>query len=118
MRRFIAIVLLAFTISLGVVVGNRLSSEATAVVVGVVCGVVAGLPTSVLLVVVMRRLGERPPSSPTAQHPPYPPVIVINPNANPFQPPSNPFTDPPILPGSNSPRRFRLIGEEDEEEWE
>ena len=115
MRGFIALVILAFTISLAVVVGNRLTSEATAVVVGVVCGVVAGLPASVLLLIAVRRLGQRSDAPAAGHQPPYPPVIVINPNASPPQTEINPFAEPPLPPGGYLPRKFRIIGEEDEE---
>ncbi|MFQ5595491.1 MAG: hypothetical protein ACE5HA_15190 [Anaerolineae bacterium] len=117
MRRVIALAIIAFTVTLSVVVGSRLSSEAMAVVVGTVCGVLAGIPTSVLLLVVVRRLREEPTQQPQQRQPAYPPVIVINPNAGqPHQPP-NPFYDPPeSRPAGYLPREFRIIGEAGEED--
>ena len=44
---------LVFAVTLAVVVGKQMSTEAMAVVVGVVCGIAAGIPTSVLLLVGM-----------------------------------------------------------------
>ncbi|MGH2522136.1 MAG: hypothetical protein ACRDH2_06500 [Anaerolineales bacterium] len=41
---------LAFFVTLGVIVGQRLSSEAMAVMVGVVAGVAASIPTSLIVV--------------------------------------------------------------------
>ena len=49
--RFILLILgLAFVVTLAVVVGQRLSAEAMAVMVGVVAGVAASIPTSLLVV--------------------------------------------------------------------
>ena len=42
-------------VALAVVVGQKLSGEAMAIVIGVVCGVAAGIPTSALLLVVLTR---------------------------------------------------------------
>ena len=48
---------IAFMSTLGVVAGNRMSDEALAVVIGVVCGVLAAIPVSVLILILMGRLG-------------------------------------------------------------
>ena len=49
--RFIFLILgLAFVVTLAVIVGQRLSAEAMAVMVGVVAGVAASIPTSLLVV--------------------------------------------------------------------
>lgn len=79
MRQLIALALLAFAAALGVVVGNKMSSEAMAVVVGVVCGVLAGIPTSVILMLAFRRFsGQRQAEQPGQGQPAhYPPVIVV-----------------------------------------
>lgn len=81
MRGLIALCVIAFCAGLGVIVGHRMSSEAMAVVVGVVCGVLAGIPTAVLILILMRTQRRQGPGAglaqPQAQH--YPPVIVVNP---------------------------------------
>ncbi len=73
MRGFIALCIIVFCAGLGVMVGQRMSSEAMAVVVGVVCGVLAGLPTSVLLLIVwraqQRRIVDERQAPPSAQYP-------------------------------------------------
>jgi len=63
-----------------VLIGNRLSDEALAVLAGAVCGVGAAIPTSLLVVAVSRwRDGPRaPPMAPVPQNP-YPPVVVVAP---------------------------------------
>lgn len=117
MRRVIALAIIAFTVTLGIVVGNRLSSEAMAVVVGIVCGVLASIPTSILLLIVVRKLTAEPAQPPQQRQPAYPPVIVINPNAGQPNQLPNPFYDPPASrPAGYLPRDFRIIGEEDEED--
>ena len=45
----------AFAVTLALVIGHRLSDEALAVLAGAVCGVGAAIPTSLLVVVVSRR---------------------------------------------------------------
>jgi hypothetical protein len=46
---------LAFVVTLAIVVGQRLSSEAMAVVIGVIAGVAASIPTSLIVVWVTAR---------------------------------------------------------------
>ena len=81
MRRALIVVSLAFTATLAVVVGNRMSTESMAVVVGVVCGVTAGIPMSMLLLLILNR---RTQAVEEQQYGPmgrrqgaYPPVVVI-----------------------------------------
>jgi len=142
-RGFIALCIIAFCAGLGVVVGNRMSSEAMAVVVGVVCGVLAGIPTAVLMLVAMRardrRGGERGRRDgtplryvPDYERPPaqYPPVIVVGGVPQPFDGPFDglrtslgtpqvpPARDAGAVEGAwremEEPRRaFRVIGEDD-----
>jgi len=114
---------LVFAVTLAVVVGKQLSTEAMAVVIGVVCGVAAGIPTSFLLFVVLtrreatrgERAGEqRDPYGRTARPANYPPVIVIQGGAPQMQPPMMPGgywpTPPPALPGG---RQFNVVGGDD-----
>ena len=58
-RIFAGLVMMAFAVTLAVVVGRRLSDEALAVLAGAVCGVGAAIPTSLLIVAVSRRRDER-----------------------------------------------------------
>ena len=78
---FIGLVTLAFAVTLAVIVGNRLSDEAMAVLAGAVCGVGAAIPTSLLVVAVSRQRNEEnkrrvQPSVPQGI---YPPVVVVAP---------------------------------------
>jgi hypothetical protein len=88
-----SLALIAFAMTLAVVIGQRLSSEAMAVMVGVVAGVAASIPTSLLVswfALRMMRLNERPapPAEPriiviqqtptTSALPPYPPHAMAS----------------------------------------
>jgi len=112
-----AIVGLVFAVTLAVVVGRQLSTEAMAVVIGVVCGVAAGIPTSFLLFVVLTRREaaraerEQETARPGRSYGSYPPVVVIQGGA--------PQAQPPMLPGGYWPtpqqaplvsRQFNVVG--------
>jgi len=79
LKVFAGLVTLAFAVTLAVVVGNRLSDEALAVLAGAVCGVGAAIPTSLLVVAVGRRRRDEPRVQPVMSQSPSPPVIVIAP---------------------------------------
>ena len=116
MRGFIALCMIAFFAGLGVMIGNRMSSEAMAVVVGVVCGVLAGIPTSVLMLVAMRARDRRSAQAQPQPHH-YPPVIVVNPGG--LQQLPSPYQSFDAVDGDwralGSPRReFRIVGEDDD----
>lgn len=123
MRGLISLCIVAFCAGLGVMVGNRMSSEAMAVVVGVVCGVLASIPMSVIMLAVFRTqqrgvlssskgrsVDERPPASSSAQ---YPPVVVVNPGGHQQLPRQDAGTVDGSWRALEPPRReFRVIGEE------
>jgi hypothetical protein len=97
---------IAFGVALAVVVGVRLDQAALAVVVGVVCGVGASIPTSLLIVSLMRRQdqktrGERPRATPS------PPVVVFAPPNAPQLPQHTRWPEP-----ASAQRQFTVIGEE------
>ena len=80
MSKVVGLTIMAVGVALAVVIGQRMSTDAMAVVLGVAVGVAASVPTSLLLVAVLRR--ERPGSRNEAAAPaaPAPPnVIVLNP---------------------------------------
>lgn len=118
-KQTIVVLGLVFAVTLAIVVGRQLSTEAMAVVIGIVCGVAAGIPTSLLLFVVLSRREEgrdRDQERPRQARPngSYPPVIVIQGGA--------PQAQPPMLPGGYWPapqqgplvnRQFHVVGNED-----
>jgi hypothetical protein len=120
MRKLLALALLAFCVVLAIIVGQRMSTDAMAVVIGVVVGVGASVPTSLLLVALLRR--ERASvqnwrHEPPAQSLPSPNLIVLSPAdflAGRITPSQVPMPSPELeLDGGM--RRLRVVG--DEEEW-
>jgi hypothetical protein len=57
----VALLALGFIVTLGVVVGTRMSSDAIAVLVGVIAGVAASIPCALLLMAVTRRREKEEP---------------------------------------------------------
>lgn len=79
---------LAFAVTLAIVVGQRLSAEAMAVVIGVIAGVAASIPTSLLVVWFTTRTGvttrtivemPAPRERERAAEPPEPRIVVMAP---------------------------------------
>ena len=127
MKRVIVPVMLGFGVTLALVIGQRMTTDAMAVVLGVAVGVAASVPTSILLVALVRR-AQREPSgrleSPhTAQSayavpsPQQPNIIVLNPGELLGQrhgPPAY-LPQPPVeLLQDAGLRRLRVVGDEDE----
>ena len=122
MKKIIVPLMLAFGVTLAAIVGQRMSADAMAVVIGVAVGVAASVPTSLLLVALLRR--ERvgawraePPAAPAAQLP-APTVIVLNPadllGAR-RAPPYVPLPPPELSAADGGMRRLRIVG--DDENW-
>ena len=92
LKAFVGVVVVAFAVTLAVVIGNRLSEEALGVLAGTVCGVGAAIPTSLIVVAVTRRQREDEASRTSTReretghgwHEPrqaYPPVVVVSPGS-------------------------------------
>jgi len=127
MKRVIVPVMLGFGVTLALVIGQRMTTDAMAVVLGVAVGVAASVPTSILLVALVRRsqreAGGRLEPAQAAQAayalPPQqqPNIIVLNPadllgqrhgqSAYLPQPPAELLQDAGL-------RRLRVVGDEDE----
>ena len=106
MKKVAIAAVIVFAVTLAVIIGKRMSTDAMAVVIGVACGVLASIPTSLLILAVSGRRGERE----VQQRRDYPPVVIVNPgNSQPryLQPP---FSTPLI---QEQERQFRVIGDED-----
>jgi hypothetical protein len=122
MRYLFGASLLAGVITLAIIVGQRLSTDAMAVMTGVVFGVAASIPTSLLIALAAR--GSRRHDPPYRRDdyqpaPPAPQIYVVSPgqlpagspgSANPAlpQPPQAHFIAEPV-------RRYRVVG--DAEYW-
>ena len=106
MKKVAIVSLIAFAVTLAVIIGQRMSTDAMAVVVGVACGVLASIPTSLLILAVSNRRGERE----VRQRRDYPPVVIVNPGNNQPRYLQPPFPTPPM---QAQERQFRVIGDED-----
>ena len=126
MKRVIVPVMLGFGVTLALVIGQRMTTDAMAVVLGVAVGVAASVPTSILLVALVRRAqresgGRLEPAAAQAAYAlppqPQPNIIVLNPgdmlgqrngqSAYLPQPPVELLQDAGL-------RRLRVVGDEDE----
>jgi hypothetical protein len=107
----LGLVALAFAVTLAVIVGNRLSDEALAVLAGAVCGVGAAIPTSLLILAIVRRKDKSEERSQTypQQQGAYPPVIVVAPPNVQQQPFNWNGGYPPSL-APPSQREFTIVG--------
>jgi hypothetical protein len=83
---FMGGLLLVFTVTLAIIVGNRLSNEALGVLAGAVCGVGAAIPTSLIVVALTLKLRQDEPEEKTS----YPPIVVVNGERQQPQAPSYP----------------------------
>jgi hypothetical protein len=99
----------AFAVTLAIVVGNRLSDEALAVLAGAVCGVGAAIPTSLLVVAVSRRRDEEGEkrAQPSAPQGTYPPVVVVAPGG---QQRPNGWNGLPSSLAAPAQRDFTVVG--------
>ncbi len=110
MRRWIGLCVLAFSLALAAVVGQRMDAQAMAVVVGVVVGVVASLPTAALVLLATSRRGRRRQDAPYPNAAPLPPMVVIQGGTQPSLP------QQPLMPAWTMTRErpFVVVGRGDE----
>jgi hypothetical protein len=109
LKIFGGLVVMAFAVTLAVIVGDRLSDESLAVLAGAVCGVGAAIPTSLLIVAVARRRDE-PRVQPPMPQGAYPPVVVVTPPGG----QQRPNTWDALPPSLSAPmqRHFTVVGDE------
>jgi hypothetical protein len=114
-KQLVALLTVAFVVSLGVVVGTRMSSDAIAVLAGVLAGVAASIPTALLLMVVTRRRDQEvePYDEPARSSPP---VIVVAPGGISQPQLPYPMAYPYQGPAPARGRQFRVMGLDEEEE--
>ena len=109
-RLIFVLILVAFAIALAVVIGNRMSAEAMAVVIGVTCGVAASIPMSAVILILTNRREKRSEID-SFQRERYPPVVVLNPVQQSHRYPSLPYHTPSLADVA-APRQFNIIGDE------
>jgi hypothetical protein len=124
-RQLTVLLVVAFVVALGVVVGLRMSPDAIAVLTGVIAGVAASIPTALLLMAVTRRRVEEVEEVderawyPEPRRRQSPPVIVVTPGQMPqtmanYHPSYAPYPTP--LPPPSPRREFRVMGYDGDEE--
>lgn len=115
MRAVVYLGVMGLAVGLGIMVGNRLTSDAMAVVVGVVCGVLASIPTSVFILILTRRFTEpaRPPAPAVGHGLPYPPVVVIQSDGRSSSSRYAGGWEAPALETRPSERVFTMVGEDE-----
>ena len=116
---------LAFAITLAIIIGQRLSTEAMAVLMGVVAGVAASIPTSLIVVWIAMQTMVKPQyiprPEPRGEPPPAaePPRIVVVQQPVPGSTPASGYAQPnwgsapyPMMPAPalRPPRKFTVIG--------
>ena len=116
MKKFFLVISSTFAVALAIVIGVRISPDAMAVIIGIVCGVLASIPTSVILVWVLRQRDKQLDSQYGYMRPgQYPPVVVVN-----GQTPNGYGTalHTPALTANGTPpgsRDFKVVGQENTE---
>jgi hypothetical protein len=117
MKKFLFVIGTTFAVILAVIVGTRMSPDAMAVIIGIICGVLASIPTSVILVWVLRQRDKQEAQYGSMRfggH--YPPVVVVNGQGT--QGYGNPYMTPALPPSATMPtgaRDFKVIGQENTE---
>jgi len=116
MKWFIPVACLVFVVTLAVVIGQRMSTDAMAVVIGVIFGVAASIPTSLLIIAASRRsIADRAMTDRSNYERYMPPVIVLSPGMQQPSWPSQPLNVPPFIPPTE--RRFYIVGDDGSLKW-
>ena len=114
MKRYFWILSALFTTAIAITIALRMTSDAMAVIVGIILGMAATLPTSLILLYMLRQQQKQlndPRQQSYAQQ--YPPVVVVN------SPPggagyggmgsAHPQS---YLPAPSGERSFKVVGQE------
>jgi len=111
---------MAGVVTLAIIIGQRMSTDAMAVMVGVVFGVAASIPTSLLIVLAAR--GSRRADPPYRRDdfqpsPPAPQIYVVSPGAPmPGSAPQRALPEPYSYAMPTGQRSFVVVGDEDNDE--
>ena len=109
---------LAFGLGLAYFISERMSNDTMAVIIGVAVGVASSVPTTILLLALLRRgrVGFSAPAPPApTQAPQMPPIVMLDPLALSrqygFDLARHP-EPPPNLLADGGQRTLRVVGEE------
>jgi hypothetical protein len=85
-----------------------------AVIVGIILGMVATVPTTLVLLFMIRQRDNQQHMDPRQQFGHYPPVVVVNspPNQGSYTNGMTNFTHPQSLPAPMGERSFKVVGQE------
>jgi hypothetical protein len=115
--RFLTLMGIIFALSGGVVVTQRLSQDALALIVGLSCGIATMLPVLILGGLWLKReLGQRESDrQPAAQFPSQPQIVVVAPPAYPgygqgYGQPALPAQVPSQWQSTPAQREFKIVG--------
>ena len=118
MSKLLPLLMLGFGVALAVIIGQRMSTDAMAVVIGVAVGVAASVPTSLLLVALLRRERGSYRDTPPEPHIPQltaPNLIVLDPAMwNRSQVGSNQPLPPLTASNDAGVRSLKVIGGDDD----
>lgn len=122
MRNGIILIGIAFAVALAAVVGNRLSNDALAVLVGAVCGISASIPVTIGLVIAASRNWGRQEGVReigydygAQRYAPQPPMVIFAPPQQaplPYGFPQGQYVAPISAPALGAPREFKIVGGE------
>jgi hypothetical protein len=129
MNKAVLLGAVAFAITMAVLIGQRLSDQAMAVIVGSVVGVAASVPMAGVILWLTLRQREGTHTAPTYPRPEYthrdetPRMIVIQPQPN-YAPPAGQYQSQTALPQIAAPtmnymrpmRDFKIVGQEEFED--
>ena len=120
LARFATLIGVLFAIGAAVIVTQKLSQDALALVVGLTCGVMAMVPTLALGAFLWRRDHRQTPTERLQDRPPSyqsPPVIVVTPQALPGQQggryPNGGYDGGQAWMPANGQREFTIVGQEE-----
>lgn len=113
MKRYILIFSGLFVVAIAITMAFRMTSDAMAVIVGIILGMLATVPTSLLLLYLVRQR-EQQQLDPRQQYQAgqYPPVVVVNSTPNGGFAGMGNANPQSFLPGATGERSFTVVGQE------
>lgn len=122
MGKIVGLAIVAGGVALAVVIGQKMSTDAMAVVIGVAVGVVASIPTSLLVMAAMRR-GQQPYTPPPREFDyerprnSQPQIYIVQPGQQPGLLGGQQQSQLPPPWGAQAPsRRYRVVDDDGESE--
>ena len=111
LKSALAALMIIAAVSLAILAGKEMSSDAVGVVIGVVCGVAAGIPSALVMLAAVGRRGgaQQSQPGPSARSGHYPPVVVIQGGSPHSLPGAVGYSNPPA-PYQRVERRFHVVG--------